>query len=53
MWLFGLGIFLGIVIYWTIAIIMVNRVLDRHIESTGYLPMLWSAEEQEHNQQST
>ena len=32
MWLFFLGIFLGIGIYWTIAIILVNRVLNRHID---------------------
>jgi len=46
MWLFCLGIFLGIGIYWSIAIILVNRVLNRQIESGGYLPMLWSSDEQ-------
>jgi len=50
MWLFGLGIFLGIGIYWTIAIILVNRVLNRHIDSAAYLPMLWYPEVPEHKQ---
>jgi hypothetical protein len=50
MWLLCLGIFIGIGIYWTIAMILVKRVLDRHIESEGYLPMLWSLEEQKHKQ---
>ena len=49
MWLFCLGIFLGIGIYWTIAIILVNRVLDRHIDSAAYLPMLWSSKYQSIN----
>jgi hypothetical protein len=47
MWLFCLGIFLGIGIYWTIALIMSIRVLDRHIA------MSWSSEEPEHNQKET
>lgn len=51
MWLFFLGIFLGIGIYWTIAIILVNRVLDRHIENSGYFPILWSSEEAKPNQE--
>ena len=43
MWLLCLGIFLGIGIYWTIAIRLVNRVLDRHVDNLSYLPMLWSS----------
>jgi hypothetical protein len=51
MWLFCLGIFIGVGIYWTIAIILVSRVLNRHIDKADYLPMLWSPELQEHKQQ--
>ena len=51
MWLFCLGIFLGISVYWTIAIILTNRVLDRSIDSAAYLPMLWSSNVPEHKQQ--
>jgi hypothetical protein len=51
MWLFCLGIFLGIGIYWTIAIILVKRVLNRHIDNAAYLTTLWSSEVTEHNQQ--
>jgi hypothetical protein len=51
MWLFCLGIFLGIGIYWAIAMILVNRVLYRHIESSAYLTGFWSSEVPEHNQQ--
>jgi len=51
MWLFCLGIFLGIGIYWAIAIILVNRVLNRHIDNEAYLPMLWSWEIPKHKQQ--
>jgi hypothetical protein len=51
MWLFGLGIFLGIGIYWATAIILVNRVLNRHIDNEAYLPMLWSWEIPKHKQQ--
>jgi hypothetical protein len=51
MWLLFLGIFIGIGIYWSIAIILVNRALDRHIESEGYLPMIWSLEKQKRKQQ--
>lgn len=51
MWLLVLGILLGIGIYWTIAIILVNRVLNRHIDQADYLPILWSPELQEHKQQ--
>jgi hypothetical protein len=50
MWLFCLGIFLGVGIYWTVAIIMVNRVLNRHIESAGYFPMCWSSEVFDHKE---
>jgi hypothetical protein len=51
MWLFCLGIFLGIGIYWTIAIILVKRVLDRHIDNAAYLPALWYSEVPEHKQE--
>jgi hypothetical protein len=44
MWLFGLGIFIGIGIYWGIALILVRRVLDRHIENAGYLPLFAPSE---------
>jgi len=49
MWLFCLGIFLGIGIYWTIAIILVKRVLNRHIDSATY-STLWFSEVPEHKQ---
>ena len=48
MWIFYLGIFLGIGIYWTVAIILVNRVLDRYIDKAAYLPMFWSPAVPEH-----
>jgi hypothetical protein len=51
MWLFCLGILLGIGIYWAIAIILVNRVLNRHIDSAAYIPMLWSLDIPKHKQQ--
>jgi hypothetical protein len=51
MWFLVLGTLLGIGIYWAIAIILVNRVLDRHIDSAEYLPTLWSSEILKHNQQ--
>jgi hypothetical protein len=51
MWVFFLGIFLGIGIYLTIAIILVKRILNRHIEREGYLPLLWSSEVPEDKQQ--
>jgi hypothetical protein len=51
MWIFCLGIFLGIGIYWAIAIILVKRVLNRHIENAGYLPICWSSELPKHKQQ--
>ena len=49
MWLFCLGIFLGIGIYWTIAIILVKRVLNRHMDSAAY-STLWFSEVPEHKQ---
>ena len=54
MWLFFLGIFLGIGIYWTIAIILVKRILDRHIDhidSTDSHPTLWFSELPEHKEE--
>jgi hypothetical protein len=51
MWLLFLGIFLGIGIYWAIAIILVKRVLNRHIDSAAYFSLLWSSDTLEHNQQ--
>lgn len=51
MWFFFLGIFLGIGIYWTIAIILVGRVLDRRLDRGDYLPKLCYPEVVEHNQQ--
>jgi hypothetical protein len=44
MWFFGLGILLGIGIYWAIAIILARRVLNHHIEKADYLSMLWHSE---------
>jgi hypothetical protein len=44
MWLLLLGIFLGIGIYWAIAIILVKRVLNRHIDSASYFSLLWSSD---------
>jgi hypothetical protein len=53
MWFFLLGILLGIAIYWAIAIILVKRVLDRHIDhiDSASLPTLWFSEVPEHNQE--
>ena len=48
MWWLGLGIVLGIGIYWVITLILVRRVLNRHIDSAAYLPMLWSPEPDKH-----
>jgi hypothetical protein len=44
MWLFGLGILLGMGIYWAIAIILARRVLNRHIDKANYLNILWHSE---------
>jgi len=45
MWLlFGLGLLIGIAIYWAITIIMVNRVRGRRVDSALYVPILWSKE---------
>jgi hypothetical protein len=42
-WL-GLGVFLGIAIYWAITMIMVRKVRDRHMETASYIPILWGVE---------
>jgi hypothetical protein len=44
MWFFGLGILVGIGIYWAIAIILARSVLNRHIEKADYLSILWHSE---------
>jgi hypothetical protein len=51
MWLLCLGIFLGIGIYWTIAIILVKRVLNRHLDNSAYFSLLWSSDTFGPNQQ--
>jgi hypothetical protein len=52
MWFFGLGILLGIGIYWAIAIILARRVLNHHIEKADYLSMLWHSEMAKDKQQA-
>jgi hypothetical protein len=42
-WL-ALGVLLGIVIYWTITLILVRRVRDRHLDAATYVPILWGVE---------
>ena len=44
MWWLGLGILLGIAIYWTITLILVRKVINRHIDNAAYLSLLWSPE---------
>ena len=51
MWLFGFGILLGVGVYWAIAIILVNRVLNRHIDNEDYIPMFWSLGVPKHKHQ--
>lgn len=42
-WLFlALGLMLGVMIYGRIALILVNRVRDRHPDTAAYIPILWS-----------
>jgi hypothetical protein len=44
MWWLGLGIVLGVAIYWAVTLILVRKTINRHIDSAAYLPMLWSPE---------
>jgi hypothetical protein len=48
MWWLGLGILLGIAIYWTITVILVRKVINRHIDNADYLSVLWSPEPTKH-----
>jgi hypothetical protein len=41
---FALGIVLGIVAYWIVALIMAQRVMNRYLDSSVYLPMWWFGE---------
>jgi hypothetical protein len=51
--LLGLGILLGICIYWAMAVILVKRISNRHIENKGYLTMALPSEVAKDEHQKT